>query len=55
MTMTAKLNNYIDDAIYFFDNSGKLIFQNDKADSFSNNISSENVYYNELFRRASAL
>ncbi|HLT55406.1 MAG TPA: histidine kinase N-terminal domain-containing protein [Bacillota bacterium] len=49
MTMTAKLNNYIDDAIYFFDNSGKLIFQNDKADSFSNNISSENVYYNELF------
>lgn len=49
MAMTARLNNYIDDAIYFFDASGKLIFQNDKADSFSNNISSENVYYNDLF------
>jgi two-component sensor histidine kinase len=49
MTMTAKLNNYIDDAIYFFDASGKLIFQNDKADSFSNNLSEEGVHYNHLF------
>jgi len=49
MTMAARLNNYIDDAIYFFDNSGKLIFQNDIADSFSDNLSDENVFYNDLF------
>src|SRR5690625_4659765 len=49
MTMTAKLNNYIDDAIYFFDVSGKLIFQNDKADSFSSNLSDEGVHYNHFF------
>ncbi|MHA6252452.1 histidine kinase N-terminal domain-containing protein [Oceanobacillus sp. CAU 1775] len=49
MTMAARLNNYIDDAIYFFDATGKLIFQNDMADSFSNNISNENVYYNDIF------
>jgi len=49
MTMTAKLNNYIDDAIYFFNASGKLIFQNDVADSVSNDLSSENLYYNDLF------
>lgn len=49
MTMTAKLNNYIDDAIYFFDASGKLIFQNEKADSVSDNLSSENMYYSDLF------
>ncbi|MFA1819929.1 histidine kinase N-terminal domain-containing protein [Virgibacillus oceani] len=49
MTMTAKLNNYIDDAVYFFDASGKLIFQNDKADSFSDNLSEEGVHYNHLF------
>ncbi|GAB3796431.1 sensor histidine kinase [Virgibacillus kimchii] len=49
MTMTAKLNNYIDDAIYFFDVSGKLIFQNDRADSFSDNLSKEDVHYNQLF------
>lgn len=49
MTMTAKLNNYIDDAIYFFGGSGKLIFQNDVADNVSNDLSGENVYYNDLF------
>jgi two-component sensor histidine kinase len=49
MAMTARLNNYIDDAVYFFDVSGKLIFQNDKADSFSDNLSKEDVHYNELF------
>ncbi|MBN6206699.1 histidine kinase N-terminal domain-containing protein [Ralstonia pickettii] len=49
MIMTARLNNYIDDVIYFFDITGKLIFQNDKADSFSDNLSGENVHYNQLF------
>lgn len=49
MTMTARLNNYIDDAIYFFDASGKLIFQNDVADSVSNDLSDGHVYYSELF------
>lgn len=49
MIMSAKLNKYIDDAIYFFDDNGKLIFQNERADSFSHNISSENVYYDDLF------
>src|SRR5699024_1572232 len=42
-------NNYVDDAIYFFNASGKLIFQNDIADSFSGNLAGENVYYNDLF------
>lgn len=48
MTMTARVNNYIEDAIYFFDSSGKLIFQNSIADAFSNN-KSEDLYYNDLF------
>ncbi|MFD1064535.1 histidine kinase N-terminal domain-containing protein [Oceanobacillus locisalsi] len=49
MVMTARLNNYIDDAIYFFDASSKLIFQNEKADSILKDSLQDEVYYNQLF------
>lgn len=49
MVMTARLNNYIDDAIYFFDSSSRLIFQNEKADSILKDSLQEEVYYNQLF------
>lgn len=49
MTMTARVNKYIEDPIYFFDSSGKLIFQNNIADTFPINVSKENLSYNDLF------
>lgn len=49
MTMTARVNKYIEDPIYFFDSTGKLIFHNNIADTFPLDVSEENLHYNDLF------